>query len=99
MRVARAQFGRCIAGQGMGGNFGWFKLTLLMASVGPVTTMVLVVAAMIMRFGPIGIMIAAGLGAGLVCTLMCSQTLCFGLRLYCNQQLAWRAQRASMEGL
>ena len=66
-------FGRCIAGKGMGGNFGYFKVLIVMGNLGPLTCGLSVLISFISAYGPIGLGISAGLLMGVcACGFCCA---------------------------
>ena len=64
-------FGRCIAGEGFGGNLGYFKILLLCAQLGPLTTAAAVILALVSRMGAAGVGVAFGVLVGLCCLVQC----------------------------
>ena len=58
------QFGRCICGDGMRGNMGYFKVILVCSQLGPMTMGISVLISLIMRFGGAGVGIAAAIYVG-----------------------------------
>ena len=62
-------FGRCIAGKGYGGNFGFFKVLIAMGGLGPATTGLCLAVGFISKFGGAGIgyFAAAAVGSLFVC--------------------------------
>jgi hypothetical protein len=77
-RVGVQVFGRCIAGRGFGGNFGYFKVILVCGYLGPLTTVAAVVASLVSRFGFIGVAFSVAIFAG-VCMLSCVASAVFAV--------------------
>ena len=64
-------FGRCIAGRGFSGNMGYFKGIIFMGQLGPLTTLIGVVTALIMKHGLLGLGYSAAI-FGSICCIACS---------------------------
>ena len=88
-------FGRCIAGKGFGGNMGYFKVIILCAYLGPITTIVSVLIALISEFGPLtGFGASAGMLLGVCCATSCCGS---GMRLGLLWQQTWWQKRRGAE--
>jgi len=74
-------FGRCIAGEGLRGNMGFFKIIIAMAPIGVIIALAAVAAASAENesWGQVGMWLGIGIGGYCVLALVCGTVAaCFG---------------------